>query len=319
MTIERLESYWDGLNPGLRAFDFAVVVAARDRPVVQLKELRLSLSWLPLLIGRVEINSLLLVRPSLAFERLADGRFAISGLDPVAADSEQDREGFVQWLFAQKALAVEDGELLWRDHLSADPALRLSGVNLNLRNTGQRHRLGMTAEFPEAFCRSCAFVADVKGNPLAGESWSGQIYLRALGLDPAALPEVLRRLLPDELKGRFDAQLWSEWEDGEPRAIQGEAGVAGLNLPLPGLRRALRVNEARTDVHWKGRRCGAWSSRICACLTGRPWSAGGCASSMIPRARCASDISISAISAPSSRIAGENRARVAERAQPPAA
>jgi uncharacterized protein (TIGR02099 family) len=276
VQIERLESYWDGLNPGLRAFDFAVVVAARERPVVQLKELRLSLSWLPLLIGRVEINSLVLVRPSLAFERLADGRFAISGLDPVAADSEQDREGFVQWLFAQKALAVEDGELLWRDHLSADPALRLSGVNLNLRNAGQRHRLGMTAEFPEAFCRSCAFVADVSGNPLAGEPWSGQIYLRALGLDPAALPDVLRRLLPDELKGRFDAQLWSEWENGEPRAIQGEAGVAGLNLPLPGLRRALRVNEARTEVHWKGAPS-MWRlelKNLRLGLTGRPWSAG---------------------------------------------
>lgn len=276
VSIERIEAYWEGLNPGVRAYQFEVVSPATGRAAIRLAELRLTLAWLPLFIGKPEINSLVLLRPSLAFERLADGRFAISGLDPVAADPGQDREGFVQWLFAQKALAVEDGELLWRDHLSADPALRLSGVNLNLRNAGQRHRLGMTAEFPEAFCRSCAFVADLKGNPLAGEPWGGQIYLRALGLDPTALPEVLRRLLPGELRGRFDAQLWSEWEDGEPRAILGEAGVAGLNLPLPGLRRALRVHEARTEVHWKGApekwRLDLKNLRLG--LTGRPWAAG---------------------------------------------
>jgi len=39
----------------------------------RLKELRLSLAWWPLLSGRIAINSLVLVEPSLALERQATG------------------------------------------------------------------------------------------------------------------------------------------------------------------------------------------------------------------------------------------------------
>ena len=64
VTFGALDTYWDGLNPGVRVQQLSVHAAATGAQTIRLKEMRLSLSWLALLIGRIEINSLVLVEPS---------------------------------------------------------------------------------------------------------------------------------------------------------------------------------------------------------------------------------------------------------------
>jgi len=78
-TLDTLDTYWDGLNPGVRVKGLRVHFAATGAQAMQLKELRLSLAWWPLLTGRIEINSLVLVEPNLAIERQPDGRLRVSG------------------------------------------------------------------------------------------------------------------------------------------------------------------------------------------------------------------------------------------------
>jgi uncharacterized protein (TIGR02099 family) len=276
VTIERLESYWDGLNPGLRAFDFAVVAAERGRPVVRLKELRLSLAWLPLLIGRVEINSLVLVEPRLVFERLADGRFRIGGFDPLEIESPAEQTGFMQWLFAQRELVVENGELLWLDHKRGAARLTLTQVSLSLRNAADRHQLGVRALFPASLCESCAFIADVSGNPLIDDDWTGKFFVEAVGLNIEQLPPIIREILPDDFRGRFSLRLWNEWKNNRPHLVRGDVGVADLRLPVPGLHRPLAVRQAQTDLVWRGGD-ETWYldlNKLQLALTGAPWSAG---------------------------------------------
>src|SRR4030066_186890 len=74
VTLGTLDTYWDGLNPGVRVQGLRVQSAATGQQAIRLKELRLSLAWWPPLTGRIEINSLVLVEPSLTVERQADGR-----------------------------------------------------------------------------------------------------------------------------------------------------------------------------------------------------------------------------------------------------
>ncbi len=276
VTIERLESYWDGLNPGLRAFDFAVAAAERGRPAVRLKELRLSLAWLPLLIGRVEINSLVLVEPRLVFERLADGRFRIGGFDPLDIESPAEQPGFMQWLFAQREIIVENGELLWLDHKRGAARVTLTQVSLSLRNAADRHQLGVRALFPASLCESCAFIADVSGNPLIDDDWTGKAFVEAVGLNIEQLPPIIREILPDEFRGRFSLRLWSEWKNNRPYLVRGDVGVADLRLPVPGLLRPLAVRQAQTDLVWRGGD-ETWYldlNKLQLALTGAPWSAG---------------------------------------------
>ncbi len=278
IQIDALEPYWDGLNPGMQVTGFKVYAPDNGRLAIQLDEVRITLAWLRLLSGKIAINSLVLVQPSISFERLADGRLRVSGLDTpdAGATTEQDT-GFIHWLFQQNELVIEDGELQWVDHVTQDAPLRLSLVNMSLRNAGNRHHLEFEAVFPRQLCRECRFVADVKGNPLLGGPWEGEIYLRARGLDTHTLPSILRERLPAGLEGRLTAQLWSQWSEARPVAVRGRIDAAALALPLYGAR-PIAIQQVVADVKWSGSRdAGRWRldmDRVSLGLSGRPWSAG---------------------------------------------
>jgi len=249
VQIDHSDAYWHGLNPGLRVYGLVVYSPGGKQTAVRFKEVRITLAWLPLLTGQVEINSLMLVHPSLSFERLADGSFRITGLDAVEQNIPGQEEGFLPWLFQQNDVAVEDGEMQWVDHTSAEPPLRLSRVNLRLRNNDDRHRLQLNADFPADMCQACSVVADVTGDPLTQSNWDGEIDVKAEGLNTYALPKIVREKLPAGFDGRFNVHLSSEWEDGVPMSVHGYAGVAALKLALSGIA-PFNVNSAAADVTW---------------------------------------------------------------------
>ena len=276
VQIDRSEAYWRGLNPGLRVYGLSVL-SGSGQSVVQLKEVRITLAWLPLMIGQFEINSLKLVQPRLSFERLANGSFRIGGLDAVGGNIPGQEEGFLPWLFQQNDVAVEDGEMQWWDHMSSEAPIRLSQVNLSLMNSGSRHQLRLNAVFPANMCHTCSLTADVKGDPLAPGNWYGEMDIQAEGLSTYALPKILREKLPAGLEGRFDVNLASKWEDGVPTAVRGHAGVTALKLALPGVA-PFTINTAAADVKWAASSGGTrWRlelQRLRLGLVSAPWSAG---------------------------------------------
>jgi uncharacterized protein (TIGR02099 family) len=277
--METLDPYWDGLNPGVRIGGFKVYTPDTGRLAIQLDEVRLTLSWLPLLTGKVSVNSLVLVQPSLTVERMPDRRIRVSGLEPLeAGPAPVARDaGFMGWLVQQTELAIEDGELLWIDHVAGEAPLHLTVVNVLLHNSGDHHRLEFNAVFPRTLCNDCQFVADVIGNPVAGEPWRGEIYLQADGVDTRHLPLIAHQLLPAGLDGRVSAQLLSEWRYGVPVSVRGHVEGAALQLPLPG-RSPMAVQAASADLTWSSsndsQRWRLDLTNLKLGLAGRPWSAG---------------------------------------------
>ena len=277
IEIGDLEPYWDGLNPGLVISGFKVRAPQSATRALQLDEVRVSLSWLRLVTGRIAINSLVLVQPNLTFERLADGGLRISGLDSRAGLPSAADTGFIQWLLQQGELVIEDGDLQWIDHTTNEPSLRLSLVNLSLRSSGNRHHLEFTAVFPRDMCNKCQLVADVKGNPLSSDTWRGKVYVQAKGLNTRTLPAIVREKLPAGLEGRLSVQLWSEWSAARPVAVRGKIEAAGLQLPLPG-RKSVAIKQVVTEVKWSASDDGEhWRldmDKVLISLVNRPWSAG---------------------------------------------
>ena len=276
VRIEQLSAYWDGLHPGLRVTGLQVYASEGLRPAIRLSEMRVSLALVPLLWGNFEINSLVVVNPSLALERLDDGRFRISGFNPLRAGERADDEKFVSWLFRQNSLAIENGEMQWFDHKDPSASVHLSKVNLTLQNSGERHRLGFNADFPPEMCRSCSVVIDIKGNPFVSTEWSGEIFLRAVEVDVSTLPLIARERLPSAVRGRFTAQLWSEWEHGQPTLIRGDTRVAGLRVPIKRWDAPLVIREASGDINWEVGRSG-WRLDVAhptLGLGGPVWQAG---------------------------------------------
>jgi len=256
VRIEHLATYWDRLSPGLHVRGLQIYPKDSLRPAIHLKEMRISLSLLPLLWGDVVINRLVVTQPSLAMERLVDGSFRIGGIDPIR-DIDRDREKtaagdqFVSWLFKQNKLMIQDGALQWFDHRDPKAVLHLSRVNLELKNRGDRHRLGFTADFPRGVCDDCSLVLDVTGNPLVADDWEGDAYLRAEEVNINALPLIAREKLPTAFKGKFNLELWTKWKAARPYSIYGRAAVSNLSLPVPKLDVPLKLRQASADLEWE--------------------------------------------------------------------
>lgn len=251
VRIEKLSTYWDGLHPGLQMHGLHVLGADRETTALRFEEVRISLAWWPLLRREFAINNLEISRPSITLEWLTDGRFRLAGLDPVQPTAEGQGEDFLRWLFRQSRIAIIDGDLTWRDRRTPAPALHLAKVNIVLRNNGERHRLELNAVFPPALCRECSLLLDITGNPLETSDWSGDIDLRAGGLNIETLPHIVRERLPATLAGRFDVQLRTRWKQGVPQHIAGRTSIAGLVLPLRDLPTPLKLRELHGDVVWK--------------------------------------------------------------------
>jgi len=274
VTLSSLDTYWDGLNPGVRVQGLSVQSLATGQQAIRLKELRLSLGWWPLLTGRIEINSLVLVEPHLTVERQTGGRLRISGLVADAAAVPADTD-FLLLLLAQKEIVIENGELVWLDRKGSTPgeteagrtgnersglrreaaveeSLAVKRVNLYLRNDGDRHRLEFRADLPRDLCADCRISADIRGNPFRETSWRGEIGVQARALSISGLPRVLRAPLPPGFAGRFNLSLKSQWRDARPETVKGQFAVSGLSLPLPGESHPLIVKALNTSFSWQG-------------------------------------------------------------------
>jgi len=253
VRIEQIETFWDGLNPGIRLHGLRMQDAAGGETAIGLRELRLSLSWRPLLTGRIAINSLVVVEPSLIAERLANGQFRITGLNlPATGGTEMD---LGEWLLGQREMVIENGRLQWVDAVpdTATPErLSVDHVFITLRNDGNHHYFDARAAFPKSLCGKCRVTAEILGNPLRNENWTGEISLQARDLSLSALPNILRGLLPEQLDGHLTVQLESRWRNNRPEAIRGRVAGRRLVLPLPGLAQPLAVRGIDTFLDWEG-------------------------------------------------------------------
>jgi len=251
VRVESLHAYWDGLHPGAQVTGLQVYAPDSRRPAIRLGEVRISLALLPLLWGKLDINSLVVVNPSLALERLADGRFRITGFDPMQAGDDTSSVASLGWLFRQNRIVIENGELRWLDRRAMDTAVHFSHVNLRLENSGDRHRMSFAAQFPPEMCRECSFTLDITGNPLTSADWGGDIYLQATEVNIVALPLIAREKLPPAFRGKFTMQLSSAWKEGRPVSVDGNVRVAGLRMPVRGRDLPLGIREASGDLSWR--------------------------------------------------------------------
>ena len=277
VQIEDIQPHWDGIYPGVAVSGVRVFSADALSPSVILEQVRVTISLLPLLQGKVGIHRLVVIRPHIALERLADNRFRISGYTTRGSQPQAPNGRFIEWLFEQKELTIEDGTLQWLDHKASKPEpYYLLGVNLSLSNAGQRHRLIFNADFPADLCIHCAFDIDIEGNPLLDDDWGGRATINAVGLDLAGLPEAVKNSLPPTLKGRFDLQLRTQWVNGRLRVAQGNIDAFRLRIPALVSKEPLSVDRLRGHVRWQGK-AGGWRMDVDNALIGlggEPWSAG---------------------------------------------
>ncbi|MCG6872257.1 MAG: TIGR02099 family protein [Gammaproteobacteria bacterium] len=274
VTIEHLETFWRGLHPHLRARGISLLAREENRPVARLDELHLRVSLLPLLRGKVGFDEITIVRPVLHMTRQSDGRITLGDIGTPGGAASSD--SFARWILQRSNIRVEDGVFYWRDHIAAAPDLRVSHIDVSLRNDGDRHRVSGRARLPARISHDVTLSADFRseGIPFVDrDPWNGRFYMHAVALNLGELPTIVRQALPAELGGQVNTQLWLDFKNDRLRAADGFVGLATLRVPVPGLAQPLEARNVQGQLSWSEEKDG-WAlrlSRLFLQLDQQPW------------------------------------------------
>ncbi|MDH5632029.1 MAG: YhdP family protein [Gammaproteobacteria bacterium] len=283
ISTERINIVWDGFIPGVDLYDLRVATTSGDT-IVGAKRVRAILSLTSLLSARLGLASLTIYETNLDFRRDKGGRWWVGGLEFRTGNTGEARETTIEEVAAKPdindivsrlgVLEFKRSRISWLDQYRDQKPFVVSRAKLRLESNGTRHQLSFGGIFPDNFCGTCSFSADVAGKLDEPITWHGRLYTEASGFQPANLPLVFRSLLPGEIAGRFDLVFRAEVSAGKPRVFQGR--LFGQNIKADVGRSArLDINAIDTDIVW--RRAGeAWvleARRLTLGIAGKPWNA----------------------------------------------
>ncbi|MCU0934973.1 MAG: TIGR02099 family protein [Gammaproteobacteria bacterium] len=247
VSVGALHFGWSGWDPEIALDDLSVYGPSRDRALhlarvaLRLDLLRSLREWAPRVrAARVEGLGLTVVRG-------ADGTLFLRGL---GAGGDTDLAAVL--LRSEALLELRGSEITWVDEARGMAPVRLTGIELEIRNQGDRHVIRARADLPGGEAR---LALDAEGDLLAG-GWRGRSHLQVQGLSLARW--IGRSLTPVVAhSGAARLELWVDWNGGRASQAVGSLGLRSAALEIAG--EAVNVREAsarlrleRTGEDWHG-------------------------------------------------------------------
>lgn len=237
VTIGALRADWDGLRPRLTVTDLRVF--DRDgREALVLPAVEHVVAWSTIPARRLRLHTLAIDGPRLAVRRDARGRLHVAGIelgaDPAAGGGGR---GLADWVLGQREIVIRNAEITWTDELRGAPPLELRALQFRLRNRGDVHQVGLSAQPPRALGARLELRASLIGESAAQpQAWNGRVYAELGATDLAGW----RRWIdyPIELRsGQGALRLWATFGAGKlvdataDLALAGVAARLGADLP----------------------------------------------------------------------------------------
>ncbi len=207
VRVGGIEADWQGLNPRVNLIDVRVY-DREGREALVLPAVHNVVSWRSVLSLQLRMRSLIIDGPRLAVRRDAAGRLYVAGLELTAATEGERGGSAAEWILGQREIQVRNAEIEWVDVQRGAPPLKLSALNLRLRNAGGVHALGLNARPPEGFGSALVVRAELSGGTVTVPSkWSGRLYAEFSGTDLSAWQPWVD--YPFELsRGRGALRMW---------------------------------------------------------------------------------------------------------------
>lgn len=228
LTIRAVDADWRGLHPRLtlRGLD---IRDPEGRPALSFDRVDAELSWSSLWHFAPRLHHLEIEAPALSVRRDGAGRFFVAGL---ALDAPSTEGGFADWLLAQERITVRDATVTWDDAQRSAPTLALQRVNFDLRNSGRRHRFGLTADPPPALAARIDLRGDLVGRDIAAlGDWKGEAYAELDYADLSAWRAWVD--YPVELpRGSGGLRLWLNFDGREVAGLTADVRLADLDIRL---------------------------------------------------------------------------------------
>lgn len=229
MRIGSIEADWWGLNPRFSLRQVRLQQTGPDAPL-SLSRVDATLSWLSLFVWDARLTSLALYEPTLEVRRDSSGTIYVADI-PV--NKPGPRSPFPDWLLRQRYVLVSDGILSWQDDLIGAPPLVLNKVNLILRNRGDKHQLGVTAQPPRDSVRELDIRAELFGASLQQpQGWNGRVYLRADGASVHALNRWAPWAQEQVRQGQGDVRFWLDLNKGQITGLTGDVRLNNVAVSL---------------------------------------------------------------------------------------
>ena len=254
VQIGALEARSNGLIPSVELRDVRILDAS-GHPALWLPKVMAGLS--PRSLMGAAFEQLYLEGPELEVRRTADGRIWIGGL-PLSGQSGASSPG-LDWLFAQKELAVRHGQVRWVDELRGVAPLELQNLDLVIRNRGRAHSMRLDADPPAGWGARLTVMGQFL-HPLFGvhhgdwRTWHGTLYGESAALDLASL-KAYADLGVELQQGNGGVRLWADLDHGKvvgataDLALQSVVARLSSQLELLGLHRVLgRLTATLSDA-----------------------------------------------------------------------
>ncbi|HEY8098743.1 MAG TPA: YhdP family protein [Methylobacter sp.] len=253
VTIGHLGANMRGVNPQLVLTDIAissVASAGSEKPAIEFNEIRLGINLLDMLVSRDLLSSswVTLVGAKLSIKRQQDGSIVVVGL--------KASDGQPQWLLQGGKYEVLQSEVSWQDQTSNSRPLLFKGVDLAIRNDGERHRLNMWVKLPEKIGDTLRLSMDFEGNIFEPSTIQGRIYidgksvnwpeLAALGLSQSHATALDRININS---GTGDFKIWGDWRQSQLASMDVDADIQQMALVRQD-KQEFFAKHLKTRLHW---------------------------------------------------------------------
>jgi uncharacterized protein (TIGR02099 family) len=243
VKIGRLRAKMRGFNPELVLTNIDISsIVAHEKPAIQLKEIRLGINLLDMLISRELLSSswVTLVGAKLSVIRKQDGALSIVGL--------KAGNGQPHWLLEGGKYEILHSEIDWQDEQNRIKGA-MNGVNVAIINHGPRHQLNMLMDLPAKYGDALRVSIDFTGNAFEPSAINGVAFIEGKNLQ---LAEWVKKELPGAIhiqSGRGNFKIWGRLQQSQLMALQGEVQLQQAQF-LRQNRDAFPLMQLETGFYW---------------------------------------------------------------------
>ena len=240
VAIAHIDARLVGFKPTVVLDDISLLEKESLEPLAHFSSVMIALNPLSSLRQLQPIIDLSVHGAKIVVGLREDGTFQVRGVSL----SQQARSGgssgaLGAWLLGQSRLALKDSTLVWRDLTTGDEAV-FSGVNLELQNLQNRHRLSGYVQLPQDIGKELRLDLDIQGDLLNRKDWEGELYIKAVKVKPSPWLQQFDYKGLRLQKGSVDLDIWSRWQGGLLKGVEGRFDLAGLKFSGSGEARLLQ-------------------------------------------------------------------------------
>lgn len=229
VKVASIDANWQGLRPRISLYDVRIF-DREGREVLALPSVENVVSWRSLLFLDLRLHSLAIAGPKLTVRRDGSGAVYVAGMKLEHGAGGEGK--FTDWILAQREIEIRDAEIEWLDEQRGAPPLKLGALQFRLRNRGDEHSFGLTANPPAALGSSLDLRAELIGRSATRLSaWNGRVYAE-LGYTDLAGWRAWVDYPMDLRAGQGAVRVWATLAGGELKRATADVSLSGAALRL---------------------------------------------------------------------------------------